>query len=203
MSLVKLQEHCGVNPDGVFGKTTFNAAKAHFNLTPIRAVHFFAQTAHETGGFRLFEESLNYSADRLLKVFPNYFRSNAMALAYARKPEKIANRVYANRMGNGDEQSGDGWKYRGRGAIQLTGKFNYQTFSEHIKNEEIVDNPGIVAEQFSFESAMFFFDRNNLWRIADRGLDDKTITQLSLRINGGYNGLSDRIKLTTKYKAYI
>ena len=203
MSLVKLQEHCGVKPDGVFGKTTFGAARAHLNLTPIRAVHFFAQTAHETGGFRLFEESLNYSADRLLAIFPKYFRSNAIALAYARKPEKIANRVYANRMGNGDEASGDGWKYRGRGAIQLTGKSNYEAFSKHIKNDEIVNNPNIVAEQFSFESALFFFERNNLWRIADRGLDDKTITQLSIRINGGYNGLSDRIKLTNKYKAYI
>ncbi len=145
----------------------------------------------------------NYSADGLIKIFPNYFRSNALALAYARKPEKIANRVYANRMGNGDEASGDGYRYRGRGAIQLTGKSNYIAFSKHIKNEEIVENPSLVAEQYSFDSALFFFERNNLWRIADRGFDEKTITELSKRINGGYNGLADRIKLTTKYKAYI
>jgi len=203
MSLIKLQEKCGVTADGIFGKGTFAAAAKHLNLSPIRAVHFFAQTGHETGNFSTFSENLNYSADGLIKIFPNYFRSNALALAYARKPEKIANRVYANRMGNGDEASGDGYRYRGRGAIQLTGKSNYIAFSKHIKNEEIVENPSLVAEQYSFDSALFFFERNNLWRIADRGFDEKTITELSKRINGGYNGLADRIKLTTKYKAYI
>ena len=203
MSLIKLQEKCGVTADGIFGKGTFTAATKYLKLSPMQAVHFFAQTGHETGNFSTFSENLNYSADGLIKIFPNYFRSNALALAYARKPEKIANRVYANRMGNGDEASGDGYRYRGRGAIQLTGKSNYEAFSKHIKNEEIVENPSIVAEQFSFESALFFFERNNLWRIADRGFDEKTITELSKRINGGYNGLADRIKLTTKYKAYI
>ena len=203
MSLIKLQEKCGVTTDGIFGKGTFTAAAKHLNLSPIRAVHFFAQTGYETGNFSTFSENLNYSADGLIKIFPDYFRSNALALAYARKPEKIANRVYANRMGNGDEASGDGYRYRGRGAIQLTGKSNYIEFSKHIKNEEIVENPSLVAEQYSFDSALFFFERNNLWRIADRGLDEKTITELSKRINGGYNGLADRIKLTTKYKAYI
>lgn len=203
MSLVKLQEQCKLLPDGIFGKKTFTAAMAHFNLSPIRAVHFFAQTAHETGGFKFFSENLNYSADGLIKIFPKYFSANALALAYARKPEQIANRVYGNRMGNGDEKSGDGYKYRGRGAIQLTGKANYIKFAKHINNLDIIENPSSVAEEYSFESALYFFNNNNLWKIAERGYDEQTITDLTKRINGGYNGLSDRIKLTNKFRTYI
>lgn len=203
MSLVKLQQKCGVDDDGIFGKGTFTAAINHFKLTPNRAVHFFAQTAHETGGFKLFSENLNYSADGLLKIFPKYFTANATALGYARNPEKIANRVYANRMGNGDEKSGDGWKYRGRGALQLTGKDNYKAFAKYLGKPEIVDNPNLVADEYSFESAIYFFEKNNLWAIADKGFDEATIKLISKRINGGYNGLEDRINLTNKYKQYI
>jgi len=203
MSLIKLQEKCGVTADGIFGKGTFTAATKYLKLSPTQAVHFFAQTGHETGNFSTFSENLNYSADGLIKIFPNYFRANALALAYARKPEKIANRVYANRMGNGDEASGDGYKYRGRGALQLTGKDNYKAFSDYIKKLEIMDIPSLVAEDYSFDSAIYFFDKNKLWDIADKGFSEDTIKLLSKRINGGYNGLADRIKLTTKYKAYI
>lgn len=203
MSLIKLQEKCGVTPDGIFGKGTFTAATKYLKLSPIRAVHFFAQTAHETGNFSTFSENLNYSADGLIKIFPKYFPANALALGYARKPEQIANRVYANRMGNGDEKSGDGYKYRGRGAVQLTGKDNYKAFSDYIKKPEIMDTPSLVAEDYSFDSAIYFFDKNKLWDIADKGFSDDTIKLLSKRINGGYNGLEDRIKLTNKFKLYI
>lgn len=203
MSLIKLQEKCGVTPDGIFGKGTFTAASKYLKLSPIRAVHFFAQTAHETGNFSTFSENLNYSADGLIKIFPNYFPANALALGYARKPEQIANRVYANRMGNGNEKSGDGYKYRGRGAVQLTGKDNYKAFSDYIKKPEIMDTPNLVAEDYSFDSAIYFFDKNKLWDIADKGFSDDTIKLLSKRINGGYNGLEDRLKLTNKFKLYI
>lgn len=203
MSLIKLQEKIGVTPDGIFGKGTFTAATKYLKLSPIRAVHFFAQTAHETGNFSTFSENLNYSADGLIKIFPNYFPANALALGYARKPEQIANRVYANRMGNGNEKSGDGYKYRGRGAVQLTGKDNYKAFSDYIKKPEIMDTPSLVAEDYSFDSAIYFFDKNKLWDIADKGFSDDTIKLLSKRINGGYNGLEDRIKLTNKFKLYI
>jgi putative chitinase len=203
MSLIKLQEKCGVTPDGVFGKGTFTAATKYLKLSPIRAVHFFAQTAHETGNFSTFSENLNYSADGLIKIFPNYFPANALALGYARKPEQIANRVYANRMGNGNEKSGDGYKYRGRGAVQLTGKDNYKAFSDYIKKPEIMDTPNLVAEDYSFDSAIYFFDKNKLWDIADKGFSEDTIKLLSKRINGGYNGLEDRLKLTNKFKLYI
>ena len=203
MSLIKLQEKCGVTPDGIFGKGTFTAATKYLKLSPIRAVHFFAQTAHETGNFSTFSENLNYSADGLIKIFPRYFPANALALGYARKPEQIANRVYANRMGNGDEKSGDGYKYRGRGAVQLTGKDNYKAFADYIKKPEIMDTPSLVAEDYSFDSAIYFFDKNKLWDIADKGFSEDTIKLLSKRINGGYNGLEDRIKLTNKFKLYI
>jgi predicted chitinase len=122
MSLVTLQQKLGVTADGAFGPGTFKAAAAYYKLNKNRAAHFFAQTAHETGGFKAFSENLNYGAKGLRGVFGKYFPTDALAKAYERQPQKIANRVYANRMGNGDEASGDGWRYRGRGALQLTGK---------------------------------------------------------------------------------
>ena len=202
MSLKKLQETIGITADGLFGPNTFKHAKEHFGLSDVRAVHFFAQVAHETGNFRAFSENLNYSAKGLQAIFGKYFPGN-LEESYARKPEKIANRVYANRMGNGDEASGDGWKYRGRGALQLTGKNNYQAFSEYLGKPEILDNPDPVAEDYSFQSALFFFERNDLWSICDQGLDEETVKKLTRRINGGYNGLDHRIELTNKYKRYI
>jgi putative chitinase len=177
---------------------------AKFNITNnLRLAHFLAQCGHESGGFKAVSENLNYSADGLTKTFGKYFPANALALAYARKPEQIANRVYGNRLGNGDEKSGDGYRFRGRGAIQLTGKANYQAFADYLKRPEIMDNPDLVAEELSFESALYFFNKNNLWRIADKGVSDIIITELTRRINGGINGLSDRIKLTNKYNSYL
>ena len=202
MSLKKLQETLGIKSDGVFGPTTFKHAKNHFGLSDTRAVHFFAQVAHETGEFRAFSENLNYSAKGLQSIFGKYFPGN-LEESYARKPEKIANRVYASRMGNGDENSGDGWKFRGRGALQLTGKSNYEAFSKYLGKPEIMTNPDVVAEEFSFQSALFFFERNNLWSICDAGFGDDAIKRLTKRINGGYNGLDHRIELTRKYSKFI
>ena len=122
-----------------------------------------------------------------------------MEESYARKPEKIANRVYASRMGNGDEASGEGWKYRGRGALQLTGKANYKAFSDYLKKPEIMDNPDMVANELSFESAIFFFERNKLWEICDKGVNDATILAITKKINGGTHGLEDRVLKTKKY----
>lgn len=203
MSLVNLQKKIGANPDGDFGPNTLNKAAEFYKLTPERAAHFFAQLSHETAEFKLFSENLNYSADGLKKIFPKYFPTSILANAYARKPQKIANRAYASRMGNGDEASGDGYKFRGRGAIQLTGKANYQNFANHIKNQEIMTNPDLVASDYAFESAMFFFDRNKLWDICDKGVTDATILSLTKRINGGHNGLKHRSELTKKYYGWL
>jgi putative chitinase len=198
MSLQALQKRLGITADGVFGPGTTVAAMTYFKLTSIRAAHFFAQTSHETGGYKLFTENLNYSATGLQGIFSKYFPGD-LEESYARQPEKIANRVYASRMGNGDEASGDGWKYRGRGALQLTGKDNYAQFAKYLKKPEIMSNPDLVATQYAFESAMFFFDKNKLWKICDKGVNDATILALTKRINGGTHGLDDRSTKTYKY----
>lgn len=202
MSLKTLQEKLGITADGVFGPGTVNAAMAYFKLTPARAAHFFAQTSHETGGYKLFTENLNYSSTGLQGTFSKYFPGN-LEESYARQPEKIANRVYALRMGNGAESTGDGWKYRGRGALQLTGKANYAQFAKYLKKPEIMTNPDLVATTYAFESAMFFFDKNKLWSICDKGVNDATILALTKHINGGTNGLTDRITKTYKYLKWI
>ena len=202
MSLKSLQEKVGVTADGAFGPGTMKKAMEFYKLTPVRAAHFFAQTAHETGGFKAFAENLNYSGDGLKGIFGKYFPGNLNEL-YARNPEKIANRVYGSRMGNGDEKSGDGFKFRGRGALQLTGKENYKAFSDYLKKPEIMTNPDLVATTYSFESAMFFFDKNKLWSICDQGVNDASILALTKRINGGTHGLADRSEKTKKYYEYV
>lgn len=202
MSLKSLQEKVGVTADGAFGPGTMKKAMEFYKLTPVRAAHFFAQTAHETGGFKAFAENLNYSKEGLVGIFKKYFPGNLNEM-YARNPEKIANRVYASRMGNGDEKSGDGFKFRGRGALQLTGKENYKAFSDYLKKPEIMTNPDLVATTYSFESAIFFFDKNKLWSICDQGVNDASILALTKRINGGTHGLADRSEKTKKYYEYV
>jgi putative chitinase len=202
MSLKSLQERAGVTADGAFGPGTMKAAMELLKLTPIRAAHFFAQTSHETGGFKAFSENLNYSAQGLQGIFGKYF-PGTLEESYARQPEKIANRVYASRMGNGDEASGDGWKFRGRGALQLTGKANYEAFAKYLGNNEVLENPDLVATKYSFESAMFFFERNKLWAICDKGINDAAILELTKRINGGTHGLEDRKAKTYKYYQFV
>jgi len=202
MSLKSLQEKIGVGADGAFGPGTMKKAMEFYKLTPVRAAHFFAQTSHETGGFKAFAENLNYSADGLKNIFGKYFPGNLNEL-YTRNPEKIANRVYGSRMGNGDEKSGDGFKFRGRGALQLTGKDNYAAFAKYLNKPEIMTNPDLVATTYSFESAMFFFDKNKLWEICDKGINDAAILALTKRINGGTHGLADRSEKTKKYYEYV
>lgn len=203
MSLKNLQAKIGVTADGAFGPGTLKTAAAFYKLNKNRAAHFFAQTAHESGNFRAFSENLNYGAKGLRGIFGKYFPTDALAAAYERKPEKIANRVYANRMGNGDESSGDGWKYRGRGALQLTGKSNYQAFSDYIGRPDVMTNPDLVAGELCFESALWFFDRNKLWSICDQGITDAAILSLTKRINGGTHGLDDRKMKTKKYATWL
>jgi putative chitinase len=198
--LAALQAKCGVAADGKWGPGTYKAARNYFKLTNNQAAHFFGQCAHESGNFKVFSENLNYSADGLNKIFPKYFvKAGRNAALYARKPEKIANVVYSGRMGNGNEASGDGWKFRGRGPIQLTGRSNYQAFADHIGRPDVMTNPDIVANELAFESALFFFQKNGLFAIADKGVTDAVITQITKRVNGGTHGLDDRLKKTKQY----
>lgn len=164
-----------------------------FNITNhLRLSHFLSQCAHESANFTALRENLNYSADGLLKIFPKYFKDRATADAYARKPEKIGARVYANRMGNGNEESGEGYKFRGRGYIQLTGKDNYKQFGVFV-GEDLVNTPDLVATKYPLTSAAFFFDKNGLWSICDKGDTLDVVTQVTKRVNGGTHGLDDRI----------
>ena len=158
--------------------------------TPQRVAAFLAQCAHESGGFVFLKENLNYKAPSLRKVFPKYFPDDATASAYANKPERIANRVYANRMGNGDETSGDGWRYCGRGLIQLTGKDNYTFFAASLDIPVEEASEYLQTFEGAVQSACFFWEQNNLNKWADAG----DILTLTKRINGGTIGLEDRIK---------
>ena len=203
MSLVNLQKKIGVTADGAFGPGTFKAAAAYYKLSPDRAAHFFAQTAHESGNFKAFSENLNYGAKGLRGIFRKYFPTDALARAYERKPAKIANRVYGNRMGNGDEASGEGFAFRGRGALQLTGKFNYSEFAKYVNRPDVMTNPDLVATELAFESALWFFDKNKLWSICDQGINDAAILALTKRINGGTHGLDDRMTKTKKFAGWL
>lgn len=162
--------------------------------TRLRLAHFFAQILHESGCLRFDMENLNYSSEALRKVFGKYFKTKEEADAYARQPEKIANRVYANRMGNRSEVSGDGWKYRGRGLIQLTGRNNYKAFAEWVGDPRVVDEPDLVSTEYAVHSAVFFWDKNNLNKLADK--DD--VVGVTKKINGGDNGLAHRRELLNK-----
>lgn len=193
LNIEKLKGHI---PDAVLVQIPETATK--FNITNnLRLAHFLAQCGHESGGFKAVSENLNYSADGLKKIFGKYFPGN-LNESYARKPEKIASRVYASRMGNGDEASGEGFKFRGRGYIQLTGKANYTNFTKFI-GEDCVSNPDLVATKYPLASAAFFFDSNKLWAICDKGADDATVTAVTKRVNGGTIGLADRIKHFKEY----
>ena len=169
-----------------------------FGLTSnLRLAHFLAQVSHESGGFLKTEENLNYSEKRLLEVFPKYF-NESNSIYYANKPEKIGSRVYASRMGNRDEKSGDGYWFRGRGYLQLTGANNYVAFGKAV-NENLVKFPDLVSAKYPLTSALYFFNVNKLWSICDEGLSEATVTKLTKRINGGTIGLKHRLAEFNKF----
>jgi len=196
-SSFKLDKLKGHIPDAVLAQIP-DTAKA-FNITnPLRLAHFLAQCGHESGGWRAVSENLNYSSKGLMGIFGKYFPTLALAEQYARKPEAIASRVYGNRMGNGAEATKDGFKFRGRGYIQLTGKDNYSLFDKFVP-EDILSSPDLVATKYPLMSAAWFFNKNGLWAICDRGADQGTVTAVTKRVNGGTIGLPDRIKHFNEY----
>lgn len=175
------------------------ALEKHGIDTHLRVAHFLAQIMHESAHMKFVKENLNYSWQGLRKVFRKYYKSDTAARAHHRKPERIANRVYGGRMGNGSESSGDGFRYRGRGLIQLTGKDNYKAFSDWVGDPAVLTNADLVSEQYPVTSAVYYWVRTNLNKYAD--LDDvRTITK---RINGGTNGLDDRISLLLRAKKLL
>lgn len=188
INLNKLKGHV---PDSVLNEIPLVMEKFGCN-TPLRLAHFLAQCSHESGNFKFVEENLNYSSDGLKKIFPKYFPSN-LSESYARNPEKIASRVYGGRMGNGDESTKEGYKFRGRGYIQLTGKENYRKFGQFI-GEDTIANPDLVSKKYPLTSAAFFFNSNGLWANCDKGFDEVAVTGVTKRVNGGTIGLAHRLE---------
>lgn len=187
----------GVNPvNGAKYLAALNEQLPWYDInTPLRIAHFLAQVLHESALMKATSENLNYSDKALLQVFGKYF-TEAEALQFARRQEAIANRVYADRMGNGPESSGDGYRYRGRGLIQLTGRENYERFAKWLKVPGVVDNPDLVATKYPVHSAVYYWDSRKLNAMADR--DD--VRGITYRINGGFSGLEDRRELLAKLK---
>jgi putative chitinase len=208
--ILEFQAANGLTADGILGKASFAKMKELWKVTDEQLAHILGQCHHESAGFKADSENLNYSAQGLAGTFPNRYAvdpkakvkvPNALALKLSRKPEAIANNVYSSRMGNGDEKSGDGWKFRGRGALQLTGKDNYRAFTTFIK-EDCIANPDLVKNKYFFESALFFFNKNGLLPLATTVTTD-SITKISKRVNGGTHGLEDRIVQTNKFYKQI
>jgi putative chitinase len=198
LDLTKLKGHI---PDSVIAQIPFIQSTYKVD-TALRLAHFLAQCGHESANFKATRENLNYSAEGLNKIFKKYFPTLESAKAYARQPEKIASKVYANRMGNGDEASKEGFKYAGKGYIQLTGKANYMEFDKTVP-EDIINNPELVATKYPLASAAWFWSKNGLNLIADKGATDLVVTSVTKRVNGGTIGLPDRIKHFKEFYALL
>ena len=204
-----LQSRCGVAPDNSFGPKTARAIADHFDLSDVRAAHLLGQSAHESGYFKHTEENLNYSEKALKSVFGRYFGEDKEdASQYERRPQKIANYVYMDKnrskkgaLGNVEEN--DGWAFRGRGFLQCTGRANYRKFASKMRLPDVMKDPDLLSTDYAFESAYWFFDRNKLFQIADQGVNDDVIKQITKRVNGGYHGLDDRIEQTNKIYRWL
>jgi putative chitinase len=195
-----LQAKVGAKPDGSFGPNTARAIAKHYELSPARAAHLLGQASHESAGFRLVRENLNYTSETMMRVWPSRFRTLEEAQPFARNPKGLADKVYSNRMGNGD---GEGHIYIGRGFLQLTGKDNYKAFAADMRVPEIMQDPSLVETEYAFETALWFFEKNNLFAIADKGVSNDTIKQITKRVNGAYIGLSHRSEETYKVFSWL
>lgn len=192
----EIQRLVGAKDDGIIGKETLSKFQLKYKIpTKAMVAHFFGNLDHESGGFSIVEESGMYSAQRLLQIFPKYFKSLAMAKEYAYKPEKIFNLTYGGRMGN--NMPGDGWKYRGRGYMQTTGKYSYDRLGKFL-GVDLVKNPDLVATKYPLESALFYFNDNKLWNLV-KDVSEESIKLIRKRVNGGYNGLDDVRGKVLKY----
>jgi putative chitinase len=195
-----LQAKVGAKPDGSFGPNTARAIAKHYELSPARGAHLLGQASHESAGFRLVRENLNYTSETMMRVWPSRFRTLEEAQPFARNPKGLADKVYSNRMGNGE---GEGHIYIGRGFLQLTGKDNYKAFAADMRVPEIMQDPSLVETDYAFETALWFFEKNNLFAIADEGVSDDTIKRISKRVNGAYIGLDHRSEETYKVFSWL
>jgi len=195
-----LQAKVGAKPDGSFGPNTARAIAKHYELSPPRGAHLLGQASHESMSFKVVRENLNYTSETMMRVWPSRFHTLEQAQPYARNPKALADKVYSNRMGNGE---GEGHIYIGRGFLQLTGKDNYKAFAADMRVPEIMQDPSLVETEYAFETALWFFEKNNLFAIADKGVSNDTIKQITKRVNGGYIGLSHRSEETYKVFSWL
>jgi len=201
LAMQKLQERIGAATDGSFGPNTARAITKHFGLSAERSAHLLGQASHESGGFKRVCESLYYSsADRIRKVWPSRFPTVEDAQPYARNPKALADKVYSNRMGNGENE---GSVFIGRGFLQLTGKDNYRSFAADMRLPEVMTDPSLIETDYAFETAYWFFEKNKLFKIADDGVNTDTIEKITKRVNGGYHGLQDRMDQTHKIYGWL
>ena len=201
LAMQKLQERIGASTDGSFGPNTARAITKHFGLSAERSAHLLGQASHESGGFTRVCESLYYSSpDRIRKVWPTRFKTVSDAEPYARNPKALADKVYSNRMGNGENE---GSVFIGRGFLQLTGKDNYRSFAADMRLPEVMTDPSLIETDYAFETAYWFFEKNGLFKIADGGVDTDTIEKITKRVNGGYHGLQDRMDQTNKIFGWL
>jgi len=201
-AMKKLQDRIGVGADGHFGKNTAKAIAQHFELSNERAAHLMGQASHESGHWRHTRENLNYSADSMMRVWPSRFPDLASCEGYSRNPTALANKVYGGRMGN-DANTNEGALFSGKGYLMITGKNNYRAFSSDMGLPEIMTDPDLVATDYAFDTAMWFFNTNKLFDIADDGVNDETILKITRRVNGGEHGLTDRTTETNKIYEWL
>ena len=200
-ALKMLQEKCGVNPDGAFGPNTARAIVTHYELSPERGAHLLGQVVHESGSFKYTRENLNYSVEAMMKTWPKRFPTEESAEPFARNPKALAENVYFDRMGNDTKEKASA--YIGRGFLQLTGYNNVRSFASDMRVPEVLDNPQLLEEEYAMDTALWFFKKNNLWKICDEGVNDDVVSKLTKRINGGYIGLDHRKKETKKIYEWI
>ena len=196
-----LQAKCGVSADGDFGPNTARAIAKHYDLKPERAAHLLGQASHESGGFKLTRENLNYSAERMCQIWPNRFKSLEAAAPFARNPKALAEKTYLNRMGNDTPEKAS--LYIGRSFLQLTGYDNHKAFAHDMNRPDVLTDPSLLESELAFEGALWFFQKNDLFKIADEGVNDDTIKRITKRVNGGYHGLEHRTEETNKIYGWL
>ena len=200
-AMERLQEKIGSTPDGAFGPNTARAIAKFYELSPERGAHLLGQAAHESANFTLTKENLNYSVASMMRVWPSRFPTKESAEPLARNPKALAESVYFDRMGNDTKEKAS--LYIGRGFLQLTGFRNHKSFAADMALPEVLEDPSLLETEYAFETALWFFKRNDLFKIADDGVNDATIKKITKRVNGGYHGLEDRINKTKKIFNYL
>ena len=198
----KLQTRIGTGADGEFGPNTARFISKHYGLSPERGAHLLGQASHESGNFKRSRENLNYSWKGLMNTWPTRFKTETEAREYQRQPVKIARKVYfRDELGN--ETEDDAENFIGRGWLQLTGKANYQSFASDMSVPDVMTDPSLVEEEYAFETALWYFNKNGLFKIADKGVNEDVIQKITKKINGGYHGLDDRINKTKKIYRWL